>query len=54
MVGLLTGRPIEGRLAGSLGGALAAVDRGADIVRVHDVAEMTDVVRMVEAVKQAR
>ena len=50
MVGLLTGRPIEGRLAGSLGGALAAVDRGADIVRVHDVAETVDALRVWAAI----
>lgn len=46
IVGLLTGRPIEGRMAGSLGGALAAVARGADVVRVHDVAETVDALRV--------
>lgn len=42
MIGALTGRPLEQRLAGSLGGALAAVAQGARIVRVHDVAETVD------------
>jgi dihydropteroate synthase len=46
MVGALTGRPIEQRLAGSLGGALAAVAQGARIVRVHDVAETVDALKV--------
>jgi dihydropteroate synthase len=43
MLGRLTGRGPEGRLASSLAAALAAVQRGAHIVRVHDVAETVDV-----------
>lgn len=46
MVGALTGRPLEQRLAGSLGGALAAVAQGARIVRVHDVAETVDALKV--------
>jgi len=46
MIGALTGRPVEQRLAGSLGGALAAVAQGARIVRVHDVAETVDAIRV--------
>lgn len=42
MIGQITGKPVEQRLAGSLGGALAAVAHGARIVRVHDVAETVD------------
>lgn len=42
MVGDLTGRPLSERLAGSLGGAMAAVARGASVVRVHDVAATVD------------
>ena len=41
-VGELTGKPAEGRLAGSLGAACAAWLRGADIFRVHDVAATVD------------
>ena len=37
-LGVLTGRPVGERLAASLAAALAAVERGARIVRVHDVA----------------
>jgi dihydropteroate synthase len=46
MIGALTGRSLEGRLAGSLGGALAAVAQGARIVRVHDVAETVDALKV--------
>lgn len=42
MIGLLTGKSVEHRLAGSLGAALAAAMNGAAIVRVHDVAETVD------------
>ncbi len=45
---------MDGRLWGTAATVAWAVAQGARIVRVHDVAEMTDVVRMVEAVKQAR
>jgi dihydropteroate synthase len=50
MIGLLTGRPAEGRLAGSLGAALAAVARGAGVVRVHDVPETVDALAVWRAV----
>jgi len=46
MVGTLTGKPVEQRMAGSLGGALAAVAQGAVIVRVHDVAETVDALKV--------
>ena len=42
MIGTLTGKPVAERMAGSIGGALAAVAHGARIVRVHDVAETVD------------
>lgn len=46
MLGAVTGRPVEQRLAGSLGGALAAVAQGAEIVRVHDVADTVDALKV--------
>ncbi|MES2538449.1 MAG: dihydropteroate synthase [Pseudomonadota bacterium] len=49
MIGKITGRPVDERLAGSLAAALAAVARGARIVRVHDVAETVDVLKMWQA-----
>jgi len=42
MIGDLTGRPIERRMAGSVAAALVAVAQGAKIVRVHDVEETVD------------
>lgn len=41
-IGAISGRPSEGRLAGSLGAACASYERGARIFRVHDVAETHD------------
>jgi len=49
MIGALTGKSVEGRMAGSLGGALAAVAQGARIVRVHDVAETVDALAVWQA-----
>lgn len=46
MMGALTGRPVEQRLAGSLAGALAAVAQGATLLRVHDVAETADALKV--------
>jgi dihydropteroate synthase len=41
-VGTLTGRPEGGRLAGSLAAAVLAFERGASMLRVHDVAATRD------------
>jgi dihydropteroate synthase len=51
MIGSLTGKPLEQRMAGSIAGALAAVARGAYIVRVHDVAETVDALKVWHALK---
>ena len=45
-LGALTGRDVSQRLAASLAAALAAVQRGARIVRVHDVAPTVDALRV--------
>jgi dihydropteroate synthase len=45
-LGALTGRPVGERLAGSLAAALGCVARGASIVRVHDVAETADAIKV--------
>ena len=42
MIGAITGKPVDQRLAGSLAGMLAAAARGAAILRVHDVAQTVD------------
>jgi dihydropteroate synthase len=44
-LGTLTGRPANERLAASLAAALAAVARGAAILRVHDVRETVDALK---------
>ena len=49
MIGAVTGRSVEQRLAGSLAGALAAIAQGARIVRVHDVAETVDALKVWQA-----
>lgn len=49
MIGAVTGKPVEQRLAGSLAGALAAVAHGASIVRVHDIAETVDALKVWQA-----
>jgi dihydropteroate synthase len=53
-IGELTGQPIGQRLLGTAAAVSAAVLLGADAVRVHDVAEMRDVVRVAEAIASAR
>lgn len=53
MIGQALGREVHQRLYGSLALAALAVAKGACILRVHDVAETVDVVRMVAAVQAA-
>ena len=50
-LGAITGRPPGERLAASLAAALAAVARGAAIVRVHDVRETVDAIKVWVAVR---
>ncbi|PPE67713.1 dihydropteroate synthase [Caldimonas caldifontis] len=45
-LGAVTGRPVSGRLAASVAAALAAVERGARLVRVHDVAATVDALKV--------
>ena len=45
-LGLITGRAVDARLAASIAAALAAVQRGAAIVRVHDVAATVDALKV--------
>ncbi len=53
-LGRITGRPPEERLAASVAAALIAVQRGARIVRVHDVAATRDALAVLAAVERAR
>jgi len=50
MIGAVLGREVDQRLPGSLATVAVAVMQGAEIIRVHDVAETVDVVKMTRAV----
>ncbi|MEZ5532869.1 MAG: dihydropteroate synthase [Steroidobacteraceae bacterium] len=50
MIGAITGRAVGERLAGSVAAAVIAVQRGACIVRAHDVAATVDALRILAAV----
>ena len=52
MIGKVLGRPVEERLAGGLALTAMAVERGANIIRVHDVGPTVDAVNMAWAVLQ--
>ena len=54
MFGQLLNRDINNRLAGSLAGALIAVQQGSQIIRVHDVAETVDAIKVLQAVDAFR
>jgi len=46
LIGMITGRPAENRLPGSIALAALAVERGASIIRAHDVSETVDAVKI--------
>ena len=49
MIGKILDKPVDERLYGSLAVAVMAAMLGADILRVHDVAETVDAIRLVRA-----
>jgi dihydropteroate synthase len=51
-LGRITGRPEAERLAASVAAALLAVERGATIVRVHDVAATRDALAVLDAMNR--
>ena len=53
LIGIITGRPAEGRLAGGVAFAALAVMQGAAIIRAHDVAETVDAVKVASALRRA-
>ncbi len=53
LLGQLLNRGVDERLAGSLALAMAAAERGAAIIRVHDVAATKDVLSVYSAVKNS-
>jgi len=54
MIGEITGRPVDDRVAGSVAAALLAVQNGARIVRVHDVKETVDALKVLQALGGVR
>ena len=52
-LGELTGRDVGERMPASVAAAVIAAMNGADIVRVHDVRETVDALRIVQAVNEA-
>ena len=53
MLGAVTGRSVDQRLAGSIAAALAGVAHGAEVLRVHDVGETRDALIIWQSVKDA-
>ncbi len=51
-LGAVTSRPVEDRLAASLAAALLAAQNGATILRVHDVRETVDVLKVWQAMRK--
>ena len=51
-IGATTGEPIEDRRFGTAATVALAIQAGADIVRVHDVAEMVRVAKMSDAISR--
>jgi len=54
MLGMILDKPVEERLYGSLALATLAAWQGAQVIRVHDVAETLDVLKVVAAAREQR
>ena len=53
-IGQVLDRPIEDRLGGTLGTVGYLASAGVQMVRVHDVKQTFDVVRIIQAIRQSR
>lgn len=53
MIGAVTGRPAPERVAGSIAAAVCAAERGAAILRVHDVAQTVDALKVWATLRDA-
>lgn len=53
MIGAVVGRPAPERIAGSVAAAVCAAGRGAAILRVHDVAQTVDALKVWAAMREA-
>ncbi|MFH1744148.1 MAG: dihydropteroate synthase [bacterium] len=52
-LGHFTGRPVNERVSATAGSVACAIAHGADIVRVHDVGAMCDVVRIADVIERS-
>lgn len=53
MLGKITGKDTNDRVASSIAAAIMAADRGAQIIRVHDVPETVDALKLWDALQDA-
>lgn len=53
MIGAVLDKPVNQRIIGSVAGALLCIQQGAKIVRVHDVAETADALKIWRAMMEA-
>jgi dihydropteroate synthase len=53
-IGSLTGRDVHDRLGGTIASNVLALDAGAEVLRVHDVAEARQAMRVAEAILEQR
>lgn len=51
-IGTVLDKPVEQRLVGTVAANMLALANGADILRVHDVAEAVDTVKIFEAIRR--
>jgi dihydropteroate synthase len=49
-IGKITGAKVEERLPGTIVSSTVAIQNGANIVRVHDIPEMKQVIKILEAI----
>lgn len=52
MIGSVLNRDVSERLSGSLAAAIVAIQQGANIIRVHDVQESVDVLKILKTIEQ--
>ena len=53
-LGTLTGRDVDDRQAAGVAAAVIAFERGATIIRTHDVAATVDALKIATAVREAQ
>ncbi|MFT2736963.1 dihydropteroate synthase, partial [Helicobacter pylori] len=51
-IGLITGREVQNRLAGTLSLHLMALQNGASILRAHDIDEHIDLIKVFKSLEE--